>query len=93
MHGCKKHHYEYFRDIKWFEEAHCIGGYKTKLICKKCMHVENSNVDMMICRRTIGEIDYERLKRLRKPKNMHGYGYQPSGDASMCVIRKPPSKP
>lgn len=89
LHGCKKHHYVYLRDIQWFEGAR----YKTKLICKKCRHIENSKVEMMIVRSAIDEIDYERLKRLRKPKNMHGYGYQPSGDASVCVIRKPPVKP
>lgn len=62
LHGCKKHHYIYLRDIQWFEDAHCIDGFKTKLICKKCMHVENSKVDMMICRGLLDEIRYENLK-------------------------------
>ena len=62
LHGCKKHHYVYFRDIKWFEDAHCIDGNKTKLICKKCHHIENSKVDMMICRSTLDEIAYGKLK-------------------------------
>lgn len=62
LHGCKKHHYVYFRDIKWFEDAYCLGGFKTKLVCKNCMHVELSKVDMMICRSPIDEIVYGNLK-------------------------------
>ena len=69
LHGCKKHHYTYLRDIKWFEEAHRKDGFKTKLICKKCMHIENSKVDMMICRSTLDEIHYEKLKRVKKTNN------------------------
>lgn len=62
LHGCKKHHYVYFRDIKHFENAYRFGGFKTKLICRKCYHVENSKVDMMICRSTLDDISYGKLK-------------------------------
>ena len=65
LHGCKKHHYVYLHDIQWFEDPR----YKTKLICKKCGHVENSKVDMMICRGLLDEIAYERLQRIRSSKN------------------------
>lgn len=64
LHGCKKHHYVYFRDIKWFEDANRFGGFKTKLICTKCMHIENSKVDMMICRSPIDKVAYKRLKKI-----------------------------
>lgn len=67
LHGCKKHHYTYFRDIKWFEDAHCIDGYKTKLICKKCRHIENSKVNMMICRNTLDYMRYGLIKPPVKP--------------------------
>lgn len=70
LHGCKKHQYVYFRDIKWFEEAYRFGGFKTKLICRKCYHVENSKIDMMICRSTIDEIAYKRLERIKKLKKL-----------------------
>ncbi|QGH77212.1 hypothetical protein [Escherichia phage BEK1-1] len=46
-----------------------MDGSKTKLICKKCKHVENSKVDMMICRGLLDEIAYERLQRIRSSKN------------------------
>lgn len=67
LHGCKKHHYVYFRDIKWFEDAHRLDGSKTKLICKKCMHIENSKVDMMICRSTLDYMRYGLIKPPVKP--------------------------
>lgn len=67
LHGCKKHHYIYFRDIKWFEDANRAYGFKTKLICKKCMHVENSKVDMMICRSTLDHMRYGLIKPPVKP--------------------------
>ena len=63
LHGCKKHHYVYFRDIKHFENAYRFGGFKTKLICRECYHVENSKVDMMICRSTLDYIVYLKLKK------------------------------
>ena len=62
LHGCKKHHYVYFRDIKHFENAYRFDGFKTKLICRKCYHVENSKVDMMICRSILDDIAYGKLK-------------------------------
>lgn len=61
--GCKKHHYVYYRDVKWFEDAHSLGGFKTKLVCKNCMHVEYSKVDMMICRSKLDYIRYGKLKQ------------------------------
>lgn len=70
LHGCKKHHYLYFRDIQWFEDAHCIDGFKTKLVCEKCMHIENSNIDMMICRSKLEEVAYKRLERIKKLKKL-----------------------
>ena len=63
LHGCKKHHYVYLRDIQWFEEAYCLDGSKTKLICKKCKHVEDSRVDMMICRSALDYISYCKRKK------------------------------
>ena len=63
LHGCKKHHYVYLRDIQWFEDAR----YKTKLICKKCRHIENSKVDMMIVRSTLDYMRYGLIKPPVKP--------------------------
>ena len=62
LHGCKKHHYVYFRDIEWFEDSYCLGRFKAKLVCKNCMHVDLSKVDMMICRSELDYIRYEKLK-------------------------------
>ena len=67
LHGCKKHHYVYFRDIKHFENALRFGGFKTKLICRKCHHIENSEVDMMICRSTLDYMWYGLIKPPVKP--------------------------
>lgn len=67
LHGCKKHRYVYFRDIKWFEDAHRLDDCKTKLICKKCHHIENSKVDMMICRSTLDYMSYGFIKPPVKP--------------------------
>ena len=95
FHGCKKHHYVYLRDIKWFEEAHYKHGFKTKLKCTKCMYVANSKIDMMIFRSTLDEIAYGKLKAFKSERQEQNepFGYQPKEHPHIWVIGKPPVKP
>ena len=45
IHGCKKHHYRLFREVRWWEDEYHKGK-RTMWICINCMHI--SHMEMRI---------------------------------------------